>query len=72
MRLITEWRRCHTFYSVQLAALIALAGFLQGTLLPMWQAQLSPSAYAALNSLLACLLFAARLVKQGPEQEQAQ
>ena len=69
MKLIAEWRRCHTFYSIQLAALIALFGFLQVTLLPIWQAQLSPTAYATLNSLLAGLLFIARLVKQGPEQE---
>lgn len=70
MRLIENWRRCHTFYSIQLAALIALFGFLQATLLPIWQAQLSPTAYATLNSVLAGLLFAARLVRQGPEQEQ--
>lgn len=70
MTLIENWRRCHTFYSVQLAALIALFGFLQVTLLPMWQAQLSPTTYAILNSALAGLLFIARLVKQGPEQEQ--
>jgi lysozyme family protein len=69
MKLIAEWRRCHTFYSVQLAALIALFGFLQATLLPIWQAQLSPTAYAVANSLLACALFIARLIKQGPEQE---
>ena len=68
MRLIENWRRCHTFYSVQLAALIALFGFLQATVLPMWQAQLSPIAYATLNSLLAGLLFVARLIKQGPDQ----
>lgn len=67
MTLIENWRRCHTFYSVQLAALIALFGFLQVTLLPMWQAQLSPTTYAILNSALAGLLFIARLVKQGPE-----
>lgn len=72
MKLIAEWRRCHTFYSAQLAALIALFGFLQVTLLPIWQAQLSPTAYATLNSVLACLLFIARLVKQGPEQEPPQ
>lgn len=69
MKLITEWRRCPTFYSVQLATLIALFGFLQATLLPIWQAQLSPTAYAVTNSLLACALFIARLIKQGPEQE---
>lgn len=71
MKLIAEWRRCHTFYSVQLAALIALFGFLQVTLLPIWQVQLSPTAYAVLNSLLASLLFTTRLIKQGPEQEQS-
>ncbi|MCY1310274.1 hypothetical protein D9M69_577930 [compost metagenome] len=70
MKLIAEWRRCHTFYSVQLAALIALFGFLQVTLLPIWQAQLSPTTYAVFNSVLASLLFIARLIKQGPEQEQ--
>ena len=72
MKLIAEWRRCHTFYSVQLAAQIALFGFLQVTLLPIWQAQLSPTAYATLNSVLAGLLFIARLVKQGPEEEPPQ
>jgi len=72
MKLIAEWRRCHTFYSVQLAALIALFGFLQVTLLPIWQAQLSPTAYATLNSVLAGLLFVARLVKQVPEEEPPQ
>ena len=70
MTLIDNWQRCYRLYSVQLSALIALFGFLQATLLPMWQAQLSPTAYAALNSVLAGLLFLARLVKQGPEQEQ--
>lgn len=70
MKFIENWRRCHTFYSVQLAALIALFGFLQVTLLPMWQAQLSPTTYAVLNSLLASLLFIARLIKQGPEVQQ--
>lgn len=68
MRLIAEWRRCHTFYSVQLAVLIALFGFLQATVLPMWQAQLPPVTYATLNSLLAGLLFVARLIKQGPDE----
>ena len=67
MTLIDNWQRCYRLYSVQLSALIALFGFLQATLLPMWQAQLSPTAYAALNSVLAGLLFIARLVKQGPE-----
>lgn len=72
VRLIDDWKRCHTFYSVHLAALIALLGFLQVTLLPLWQAQLSPIGYAVLNSVLACLLFVARLIKQGPEQEPSQ
>lgn len=67
MRLIEDWHRCHTFYSVQLAVLISLFGFLQATLLPIWQAQLSPTAYATLNSVLAGLLFITRLIKQGPE-----
>lgn len=65
MRLIDDWRRAPTFYSLHLATLIALIGFLQATVLPMWQAQLSPSWYAALNSGLAVLLFCARLIKQG-------
>lgn len=69
MKLIANWQRCYRLYSVQLSALIALFGFLQVTLLPIWQVQLSPTGYAVLNSLLASLLFAARLIKQGPEQE---
>lgn len=69
MKLIAEWRRCHTFYSVQLAALIAVLGFLQVSVLPMWQAQLPPFWYAVLNSGLALLLFLVRLIKQGPDQE---
>lgn len=69
MKLIDNWQRCYRLYSVQLSALIALFGFLQVTVLPIWQAQLSPTAYAMANSLLACALFIARLIKQGPEQE---
>ncbi|WP_207848905.1 MULTISPECIES: hypothetical protein [unclassified Pseudomonas] len=69
MRLISNWRRCYRLYSVQLGLLIALLGFAQLQLLPMWEAQLSPAAYAALNSGLALTLFVARLVKQGPDQE---
>lgn len=68
MRLIDNWQRCYRLYSLQLSVLIALCGFLQVTLLPIWQAQLSPTGYAVLNSLLACLLFVARLIKQGPDQ----
>lgn len=71
MKLIPEWKRCYRLYSVQLGVLIAFFGFAQVTLLPMWQAQLSPDAYATANSLLALLLFVVRLVKQGPDQELA-
>ena len=69
MKLIAEWRRWHTFYSVQLAILIAVLGCLQATILPMWQAQVPPFWYALANSGLALLLTFARLVKQGPAQE---
>lgn len=69
MKLITNWRCCYKLYSVQLSLLIAVFGFAQFELLPMWQAQLSPRAYAALNSVLALLLFAVRLINQGSEQE---
>ncbi|MGF6098880.1 hypothetical protein [Pseudomonas sp. 18175] len=69
MKLIAHWRCCYKLYSVQLGVLIALFGFLQLELLPMWQMQLSPRAYAALNSALGLLLFLARLIKQGPFQE---
>ena len=67
MKLIDDWRRAHTFYSVQLAALIAFFGFLQATILPMWSAQLSSTAYATFNSVVATALFLARLIQQGPE-----
>ncbi|MFJ4141436.1 hypothetical protein [Pseudomonas sp. NPDC089734] len=69
MKLIPEWRRCYRLYSVQLGLLIAFFGFAQVTLLPMWEAELSASAYATANSILAALLFVVRLVKQGPDQE---
>lgn len=69
MRLIPGWRRCYRLYSVQLGLLIGFFAFAQVTLLPMWQAQLSPTAYAAANSILAAGLFVARLIKQGPDQE---
>ena len=72
MKLIEDWRRVHTFYSVQLAALIAMFGFLQASILPMWQAQVSPTTYAMINSVLALLLFLVRLIKQGPSQEPPQ
>ncbi|WP_449103649.1 DUF7940 domain-containing protein [Pseudomonas veronii] len=68
MKPICGWRCCYRLYSVQITILIALLGFAQLELLPMWQAQLSPRAYAALNSGLALVLFVARLIKQGPDQ----
>ena len=40
MRLIANWRRCYRLYSIQLGLLIALFGFLQVSILPMWEAQL--------------------------------
>ena len=69
MKPICDWRCCDRLYSVQITILIALLGFAQLELLPMWQAQLSPRAYAALNSCLALVLFLARLVKQGPPDQ---
>ncbi len=69
MKLIDNWRRCYKLYSVQLSLLIAVAGFVQLTILPMWQAQLSSTAYVRLTSGLAVLLFVARMIKQGPDQE---
>lgn len=68
MKLISNWRRCYKLYSIQLGLLIAFFGLAQLELLPIWEAQLSPKAYAALNSGLALILFTARLIKQGPDQ----
>ncbi|QZP26203.1 DUF7940 domain-containing protein [Pseudomonas mosselii] len=68
MKLIDNCHCCWKLHSVQLAIVIALLGLLQGTILPMWEAQLSPANYALANSVLAILLFMARLVKQGPVQ----
>lgn len=65
---ICDWRCCYRLYSVQITVLIALLGLAQLELLPMWQGQLSPRAYAALNSGLAVVLFFARLIKQPPDQ----
>ncbi|MDD0973823.1 hypothetical protein [Pseudomonas fontis] len=69
MRPICDWRCCYKLYSVQLSILIALFGFAQLELLPMWQAELPPRAYATLNSALGLLLFVVRLIKQGPDQD---
>lgn len=66
MRLITDWRHSYKLYSLQISLVIALVAFAQLDLLPLWQPQLSPKAYAILNSALAVLLFIARLIKQGP------
>ncbi|WP_256730522.1 hypothetical protein [Pseudomonas sp. ANT_H12B] len=68
MPLINNWRRSHRLYSIQISLVIALVALAQLDLLPLWQPQLSPKAYAALNSALAILLFVARLIKQGPDQ----
>lgn len=68
MKLIDNCHCCWRLHSVQLAIVIALLGLLQGTILPMWEAQLSPTNYALVNSVLAILLFMVRLVKQGPDQ----
>lgn len=67
MKLIDNCHCCWKLHSVQLAIVIALLGFAQATILPMWQAQLSSQTYALVNSVLAILLFMARLVKQGSE-----
>lgn len=69
MKLIGDWRRCYKLYSVQLGVLIALFGFVQLEVLPLWQAQLSGRAYAACNSALGLIVFIARLIKQGPSHE---
>ncbi|WLH43953.1 hypothetical protein [Pseudomonas beijingensis] len=66
MRLISDWRQGYRLYSLQISLVIVLAAFAQLELLPLWQPQLSPKAYATLNSALAILLFVARLIKQGP------
>lgn len=68
MPLINNWRRSYRLYSLQIGLIIALVGLAQLELLPLWQPQLSPKAYATLNSALAILLFLARLIKQGPDQ----
>lgn len=68
MPLINNWRRSYRLYSIQIGLIIALVALAQLELLPLWQPQLSPNAYAALNSALAILLFVARLIKQGPDQ----
>ncbi|WP_411387107.1 hypothetical protein [Pseudomonas sp. MPB03] len=69
MRLITDWRHSYKLYSLQITLVIVLVAFAQLELLPLWQPQLSPNAYATLNSALAVLLFVARLIKQGPDPE---
>ncbi|MEV4697552.1 hypothetical protein MRBLMX9_001658 [Pseudomonas brassicacearum] len=66
MRLISDWRQSYRLYSLQISLVIALVAFAQLDLLPLWQPQLSPKAYATLNSALAILLFVTRLIKQGP------
>jgi hypothetical protein len=66
MRLINDWRQSYRLYSLQISLVIVLVAFAQLELLPLWQPQLSPNAYAAFNSALAVLLFVARLIKQGP------
>lgn len=69
MKLIGDWRCCYKLYSVQLGVLIALFGFVQLEVLPLWQAQLSDRAYAVCNSALGLIVFIARLIKQGPSHE---
>lgn len=66
MRLISDWRHGYKLYSLQISLVIALVAFAQLDLLPLWQPQLSPNAYATLNSALAILLLVARLIKQSP------
>lgn len=66
LRLIDKWRTSHTFWSVQLAVIIALLAGLQAEVLPALQAQLAPSTYAVINGLLAFVLVIARIIHQGP------
>lgn len=72
MKRTSNWRGCYKLYSVQLSLLITVFSFVQFELLPMWQAQLSPRAYVALNSGFALVLFLARLIKKGSDREPPQ
>ncbi|WP_448680562.1 DUF7940 domain-containing protein [Pseudomonas nicosulfuronedens] len=73
MKPIDNWRCCHKLWSVRLSLLLALLSFAQLTLLPMWEAQLSPRAFATCSSVLATLVFMARLIRQDlPEQGEQQ
>ncbi|WP_416739247.1 hypothetical protein ACM1ZW_20875 [Pseudomonas sp. NFX71] len=69
MQLIKDWRHAYRLYSVQISLAIVLVAFAQLELLPLWQTQLSPTAYATFNSAMAVLLFVARLIKQSPPQQ---
>ncbi len=69
MKLIEGWQTAYRLYSVQLSAMIALLALVQTVLLPAFQAQLSPEAYAGTNAALAIVLAMARLIRQGPPVE---
>ena len=68
MGLIEGWKTAYKLYSVQLAAVIALLALIQSTVLPAYEIQLGPEAYAAVNGLLAAALGVVRLIKQGPPE----
>lgn len=67
LRLIENWRRAHKLYSVQLAAIIALLGYLQVNVLPNLNAQLTEHQYALVNMGLAALIWIVRVIRQGPD-----
>lgn len=67
LRLIENWRRAHKLYSVQLAAIIALLGYLQVNVLPNLNAQLTEHQYALANMGLAALVWVVRVIRQGPD-----
>lgn len=66
LKLIEKWRKAHTFWSVQLALVIALLAGLQAEVLPAFQAQLDPITYAVINALLSVVLIISRIIHQGP------
>lgn len=71
MRLIENWKGAAKMYSIQLAALISLLGVVKAEILPLMEIHVPDKTYAMINSFIAIALIVARLVKQGPPDEEA-
>lgn len=62
--MVSDWKDAWKWFSVHVAVVIALVNAAQ-TLLPQFQALMSPATFAYINAALGVLVIVARITSQG-------